>query len=113
MYPFTYHRAGSMEEAAKILGRSPEAKILAGGQTLLATMKQRLAGPSDLVDLGAIRDLKGISEAVGSVRIGAMTTHAEVAGSPEVKTAIPALAELAEMIGDPAVPELRGTTCSA
>lgn len=103
MYPFNYHRAGSTDEAAKLLAGAPEAKILAGGQTLLATMKQRLAGPSDLVDLGGIGDLKGISQEGGGLRIGAMTTHGEVAGSEAVKKAIPALAQLAAMIGDPHV----------
>ena len=103
MYPFNYHQPKSAEEAAHILAANPEAKILAGGQTLLPTMKQRLAGPSDLVDLGAVGDLAAISEKGGTLRIGAMTPHAEVAKSPVVAKAIPALAALAGGIGDPHV----------
>ena len=103
MYPFNYHRAASVEEAAKRLSGAPEAKLLAGGQTLLPTMKQRLAGPSDLIDLARIAGLKGIKADKSGVEIGAMCTHAEVAGSKEVQNAIPALAALAGDIGDPHV----------
>ena len=103
MYPFNYHRAASLDEAAKLLSGSPEAKLIAGGQTLLPTMKQRLASPSDLIDLSRIADLRSIAADKTSVRIGAMATHAEVAGSGDVATAIPALAALAGGIGDPHV----------
>jgi carbon-monoxide dehydrogenase medium subunit len=108
MYNFTYHRAGSVEAAAAKLAESGDAKLLAGGMTLLPTMKQRLAQPSDLIDLNEIGALKGISVAGGAVTVGAMTRHAEVAASAEVKQAIPALARLAGGIGDPAVRN-RGT----
>jgi carbon-monoxide dehydrogenase medium subunit len=85
-----------------------EGKIVAGGMTLLPTMKQRLAAPSDLVDLTKINDLRGIHVGNGVVTIGAMTRHVEVATSAEVQKALPALAALAGMIGDPAVRN-RGT----
>lgn len=103
MYPFNYHRASSVAEAARLLSGADDAKFVAGGQTLLPTMKQRLASPSDLVDLGGIKELKGIAVSGGAVTIAAMTTHAEVAASADVKKAIPALATLAAGIGDPHV----------
>ena len=103
MYPFNYHRAASLQEAAKLISGEPEAKLLAGGQTLLPTMKQRLASPSDLIDLAAIPGLKDIKADKSGVQIGAMCTHAEVAASKEVRNAIPALAALAGDIGDPHV----------
>ena len=106
MYNFEYQKAGSVADAAK--AATGEAKILAGGMTLLPTLKLRLAQPSKLVDLGGIKDLVGIKAEGGGVTIGAMTTHAAVANSADVKKAIPALADLAEGIGDPAVRN-RGT----
>jgi carbon-monoxide dehydrogenase medium subunit len=106
MHNFSYQRPTSLAEAAKLL--SGEAKLLAGGMTLLPTLKQRLAQPSALVDLGAVAELKGIKSEGGGLTIGAMTTHAEVAHSAEVKRTIPALAVLAEGIGDPQVRH-RGT----
>jgi carbon-monoxide dehydrogenase medium subunit len=108
MYNFTYHRAGSVDAAAAKLAEGDEAKLLAGGMTLLPTMKQRLARPSDLIDLNEIAGLSGITVAGGAVTIGATTRHADVAASAEVKQAIPALAKLAGGIGDPAVRN-RGT----
>jgi len=108
MYAFTYHRPTSVHEAADLLAKLEDAKILAGGHTLLPTMKQRLAAPSALIDLGRCNELRGITRSADTVTIGAMTTHAEVACSAEVKDAIPALAELAESIGDPHVRH-RGT----
>jgi carbon-monoxide dehydrogenase medium subunit len=99
MHAFKYHRPPSVADAASLASRG-EAKILAGGQTLVQTMKLRLASPSDLVDLGAIRELAGIKASGSEITIGAMTRHAEVAGSADVKRAIPALAALAGMIGD-------------
>src|SRR3546814_9362500 len=81
---------------------------MAGGMTLIPTLKQRLASPSDLVDLGGIRDLKGIREDGGKLVIGAMTTHATVARDATVRAKIPALAHLADGIGDPQVRN-RGT----
>ncbi len=103
MYNFAYHRPASLAEAASALQGASEGKLLAGGQTLLATMKQRLASPSDLVDLSAIGELKGIRQDGDSLVIGAMTTHAEVAGSDAVKSHCAALASLAGGIGDPQV----------
>jgi carbon-monoxide dehydrogenase medium subunit len=107
MYNFNYLRPASVADAAKAAGGA-DAKLLAGGQTLLPTMKQRLAQPSDLIDLGAIAELKGIKMDGNNLVIGAMTTHAEVAKSSAVKGAIPALAVLADGIGDPQVRN-RGT----
>ncbi|HWA41751.1 MAG TPA: xanthine dehydrogenase family protein subunit M [Hypericibacter adhaerens] len=106
MHNFSYQRPASLADAAKLL--SGEAKLLAGGMTLLPTLKQRLAQPSALVDLAALAELKGIKAEGGGLTIGAMTTHAEVAHSAEVKRTIPALAVLAEGIGDPQVRN-RGT----
>lgn len=103
MYNFAYHRAGSVADAAAALGKADDGKLLAGGQTLIPTLKQRLASPSDVIDLGGIKELKGIKAGGGGVTIGAMTTHAEVASSADVQKAIPALAALAGGIGDPHV----------
>ena len=108
MYAFEYHRPTSVRQAASLLGKAEDAKVVAGGHTLLPTMKMRLAAPANLIDLSQIADLRGIERSARSVTIGAMTTHSEVADSAEVKEAIPALAELAAMIGDPAVRH-RGT----
>jgi carbon-monoxide dehydrogenase medium subunit len=107
MYEFNYHKPGSLNDATSLLGNA-EAKLVAGGMTLIPTLKQRLAKPSDLVDLGAIGNLKGISLDGDTLVIGAMTRHAEVNRSPVVRSTIPALAALAGMIGDPAVRN-RGT----
>ena len=98
MHAFKYHRPSSVNEAAALA--KGEAKLLAGGQTLVQTMKLRLASPSDIIDLGAIKDLAGIKSDGKTVTIGAMTRHAEVSHSADVKKAIPALAALAGMIGD-------------
>src|SRR5438045_5427568 len=107
MYEFDYSRATSLDDAAKRLG-DEDPKLVAGGMTLIPTLKLRLAKPTQLVDLGAIPSLKGISEEGDAVVIGAMTRHAEVNRSDVVKRAIPALAAMAGMIGDPAVRN-RGT----
>lgn len=103
MYETNYHRAGSTAEAADLLSKADDGKILGGGQTLLPTMKQRLAAPSDLVDVTSIADMKGICADGDGVAIGAATTHAEVASSDLVKSKLPGLASLAGGIGDPAV----------
>jgi|SRR3954467_10588425 aerobic carbon-monoxide dehydrogenase medium subunit len=108
MYNFNYHRPSSVADAAALLASHEDAKLLAGGHTYLPTLKQRLAQPSDLIDLGAIAELKGIKEEAGGLTIGAMTRHADVAGSAVVKRVIPSLAALAELIGDPQVRN-RGT----
>jgi len=108
MYEFNYHKPTSLDDIASLLGANEEAKLVAGGMTLIPTLKQRLAKPSDLVDLGAIPSLRGITDAGDAIVIGAMTRHAEVNRSPVVKQGIPALAATAGMIGDPAVRN-RGT----
>ncbi|MGD1876238.1 MAG: FAD binding domain-containing protein [Kiloniellaceae bacterium] len=108
MYDFTHHRPASVDAAAAALSGASDGKIMAGGMTLIPTMKQRLASPSDIVDLGAIDGLKGIKEDGGTIVIGAMTTHAAVAANATVKAKIPALAHLADGIGDPQV-RTRGT----
>jgi carbon-monoxide dehydrogenase medium subunit len=100
MYAFNYHRPASLGEAAALLGGNAEARALAGGQTLVAAMKLRLSQPSDLVDLGGIAELRGIKAGGDTLSIGASMRHAEVAASPEVRQRIPALARLAEGIGD-------------
>jgi len=108
MYDFNYTQAKNVDEAASTFGSASDASYLAGGMTLIPTLKQRLAAPSDLIDLGKIGDLEGITVSGDSVRIGAMTRHAVVAASAEVQKAIPALAKLAGGIGDPMVRN-RGT----
>lgn len=108
MYEFNYHRPNTLEEAADLLSGKDDAQILAGGMTLLPTMKMRLAQPSDLVDLGGIAELSGIEDEGSAVVIGAMTCHAEVAESQLVRSRIPALSSLAAQIGDAQVRN-RGT----
>ncbi len=100
MYTFNYQKAKSVADAAALLAKNGDAKPLAGGQSLIAAMKLRLARPSDVIDLGTLPDLKGIKVDGSTVTIGAMTRHAEVASSAEVRKAIPALASLAASIGD-------------
>src|SRR5713226_1950668 len=103
MYNFTYHRPSGLRQAGNMLEKLEDAKILAGGQTLIPTMKQRLASPANLIDLGRVDGLSGIELKGRSIVIGAMTRHAEVADSPIVQENLPALAELAGEIGDPHV----------
>jgi carbon-monoxide dehydrogenase medium subunit len=107
MYDFAYQKPGSLADAVKALGDDGDAKALAGGMTYIPVLKQRLAKPSTIVDLSGL-GLTGITVANNVVTIGAMTKHATVASSAEVKAAIPALAALAGMIGDDAVRH-RGT----
>lgn len=108
MYQFAYHKPDSAKTAAALASEGEDSKFLAGGMTLLPTMKQRLASPGALVDLGAVKELRGIEVDGKSVTICAMTRHFDVATSAAVAKAIPALADLAGMIGDPAVRN-RGT----
>lgn len=108
MYETTYHRASSVDEAVALFAKGKEAKFLAGGQTLIPVMKQRLAAPSDVIDLTKIKELVGIETSGDTVTIKAATTHFDVAQSGAVQKAIPALAHLASLIGDPAV-RYRGT----
>ena len=100
MHAFEYHRPSSSKDALGLAAKKTEGRYLAGGQSLVQAMKLRLSSPTDLIDLGTIKDLTGIKVSGSAVEIGAMTRHAEVAGSAEVKKAIPALAALAAMIGD-------------
>ncbi|HJQ55824.1 MAG TPA: xanthine dehydrogenase family protein subunit M [Vineibacter sp.] len=100
MYDFAYHKPKSVADAVAAVKKASEGKFMAGGMTLIPTLKQRLARPSDVVDLGAIADLRGIKVAGNTVTIGAMAKHAEVAASADVAKAIPALAKLASGIGD-------------
>jgi aerobic carbon-monoxide dehydrogenase medium subunit len=108
MYETTYHRPSSVDEAAALFAKGSEAEYLAGGHTLIPVMKQRLASPSDVIDLAKIKDLIGIDVSADAVTIKAATTHSDVANSGPVQKAIPALAHLASLIGDPAVRH-RGT----
>ena len=102
MYTFEYHRPESLSGAVADLA-NPDAKALAGGMTLLPTMKQRLASPAALIDLKSVHELAGIAREGDNLAIGAMTRHADVARSNVVQAAIPALAVLAGGIGDPHV----------
>src|ERR1700729_710233 len=108
MYAFTFHRPQTVRQAAGLLTKNEEAKLLAGGQTLLPTMKLRLAGPPQIVDMTLIEGLSGIELRGRSLTVGAMTRHYEVNASPVVQQEVPVLAKLAGMIGDPAVRH-RGT----
>jgi carbon-monoxide dehydrogenase medium subunit len=99
MQTFNYHKPSSTADASKAAAKG-DAKLLAGGQSLLASMKLRLAAPTDLVDLSGVPELRGIKVEGNAITIGAMARHAEVAASPDVKAKIPALAALAGSIGD-------------
>ena len=108
MYTFNYHRPTSLEDARSLFQEAEDGIYLAGGQTLIPTMKQRLAAPSDVIDLTRVEGLNGIEVTRDVVRIGAYTRHAEVAANRDIRTTLPALAGLAECIGDPQVRN-RGT----
>jgi len=108
MYDFAYHRPKSVADAVKLLKGNEEARPMSGGMTLIPTLKQRLARPTDVVDLGDVKELVGIKVEGGNVVIGGMTRHGDVATSADVKSNIPALADLAGHIGDPQVRN-RGT----
>ncbi|MBB5424137.1 carbon-monoxide dehydrogenase medium subunit [Paraburkholderia atlantica] len=108
MYETTYLRASSLDDALAWLREHEDARPLSGGMTLIPTLKQRLAAPSHLIDLTRIEAMRGISVEGDVLRVGALTKHAEVAGSPVVAAAIPALAQLANVIADPQVRN-RGT----
>jgi carbon-monoxide dehydrogenase medium subunit len=100
MHAFEYHRPASSKDAVALAASKPDGRYLAGGQSLVQAMKLRLSSPSDLIDLASLKDLTGIKVSGSSVEIGAMTRHADVAHSPEVKKAIASLAALASLIGD-------------
>lgn len=108
MNKFAFHRPSSVADAVAALKQADEGKLLAGGQSLLPVMKLNLAAPSDLIAVGALKELRGIRVDGNRLIIGAAMTHAEVHASPEVQSAIPALAALAGGIGDPQVRN-RGT----
>jgi aerobic carbon-monoxide dehydrogenase medium subunit len=108
MYATTYHRPSSVDEAASLFAKGTEAKYLAGGHTLIPVMKQRLAAPSDVIDLTRIKELIGVETSGDTLTIKAATPHYDVAQSADAQKAIPALAYLASLIGDPAVRH-RGT----
>jgi carbon-monoxide dehydrogenase medium subunit len=108
MNDFAFHRPASVADALGRFSAAADGRYLAGGQSLLPAMKMGLSMPTDLVELSQVAGLSGITVADGAVRIGATTRHAEVAASSEVRRAIPALAELADQIGDRAVRN-RGT----
>ncbi|HWA92523.1 MAG TPA: FAD binding domain-containing protein [Rhizomicrobium sp.] len=102
-YAFHYRRAASLKEAEALLAANADAKLLAGGQTLIAAMKMRLAQPSDLIDISGLKELSFIRAGEDAIVVGAVAKHFEVAASDEIARAIPALAGLAGSIGDPAV----------
>ena len=110
MYNFNYARPGTVADAAAALAAGAQTRVivLAGGQTLIPTMKQRLTQPGGLIDLAGIGELRGIHKAGNAIGIGAMTTHAEVAGNADIRASLPALASLAQGIADPMVRN-RGT----
>jgi aerobic carbon-monoxide dehydrogenase medium subunit len=105
---FDYYRAGSVAEASQLLQKHPGAKLLAGGHSLIPLLKLRLAAPPALIDIGRIAELKGVTVSDGTVRIGALTTHAALAASADLRTHCPMLSEAARQVGDPAVRN-RGT----
>jgi len=100
MYAFEYHRPSSSKEALDLAAKKTEGRFLAGGQSLVQAMKLRLSAPSDLIDLNGLSDLKALKAEGNTVVVGAMVRHAEVEASSAVQKAIPALAQLAGMIGD-------------
>jgi carbon-monoxide dehydrogenase medium subunit len=110
MFPasFDYHRAESVDDALALLGRLADAEVLAGGQSLIPMMKLRLLQPAAVVDIGGLAELRGIAETGGTVRIGALTTHAELAKSDLLRRRCPLLAEAAAVVADPQVRN-RGT----
>jgi aerobic carbon-monoxide dehydrogenase medium subunit len=108
MYETTYHRPSSVDEAAALFAKGSDSKYLAGGHTLLPVMKQRLASPSDVIDLGSIKDLVGIELSGDALTIKAATTYFDILQSAEVKKSIPAIAHLTSVLGDPQV-RYRGT----
>src|ERR1051326_8504707 len=108
MQAFDYIRPTALTDAVRALQAQPDAKLLAGGQTLIPAMKLRLNRPATIIDLSGIGGLNAITNKGGGLRIGATATHAEIASSPVVRSSIPALAQVAEGIGDPQVRN-RGT----
>ncbi len=108
MYQTTYHRPSSVDEAAALFAKGSESKYLAGGHTLIPVMKQRLASPSDVIDLGKIKELVGVELSADALTIKAATTYFDILQSADAKKAIPAIVHLASVLGDPQV-RYRGT----
>ena len=108
MYNFTFHRPTTVRQAAGLLARNPDAKLLAGGHSLLPVMKQRLAQPSALIDLSLVEGMDTIEQKGRAIVIGAMARHADVAKSPVLREALPGLADVPGAVGDPQVRN-RGT----
>jgi carbon-monoxide dehydrogenase medium subunit len=108
MYNFTFHRPTTVRQAAGLLARNPDAKLLAGGHSLIPVMKQRLANPSALIDLSLVEGLSGVEQKGRSIVIGAMSRHADVAVSSVLQQVLPGLAAVAASVGDPQVRN-RGT----
>src|ERR1700723_1608518 len=108
MYETTYHRPASVAEAAALFAKGSEPKYLGGGHTLIPVMKQRLAAPSDVIDLARIKELVGIEASGDTLTIKAATTYFDIMQSADVKKSIPAVAYLTSVLGDPAVRH-RGT----
>src|SRR5256886_5052338 len=108
MYQTTYHRPSSVDEAAALFDKGWEPKYLAGGHTLIPVMKQRLASPSDVIDLGKIKELVGIEVSADALTIKAATAYFDILQSADAKKAIPAIVHLTSMLGDPQV-RYRGT----
>src|SRR4029077_2149354 len=108
MYNFTLHSSNTVRRAAGLIRRNPEAKLLAGGHSLLPVMKQRLAQPSALIDLSLVEGLSGVEQKGRSIVIGAMTCHADAANSPVLQQVLPGLASVPASVGDPQVRN-RGT----
>jgi aerobic carbon-monoxide dehydrogenase medium subunit len=108
MYETIYHRPASVDEAVALFAKGSESKYLAGGHTLLPVMKQRLASPSDVIDLGKIKDLIGIEVSADALTIKAATTYFDILESADAKKAIPAIVHLTSVLGDPQV-RYRGT----
>jgi hypothetical protein len=108
MYQTTYHRPSSVDEAAALFAKGSESKYLAGGHTLLPVMKQRLASPSDVIDLGRIKELVGIEVSADALTIKAATTYFDIMQSADAKKAIAAIVHLTSVLGDPQV-RYRGT----
>lgn len=106
MYETKFHKASSVDQAISLLGKADDGKLLSGGQTLLPTMKARLAAPSDIIDISGIADMIGVNVKGSTVTIGAATTHAQVASNTALQKACGSVACLAEGIGDPAVRHL-------
>jgi carbon-monoxide dehydrogenase medium subunit len=100
MYDFAYHKPSSVADAVKLLSSDPDARAISGGQTLLPALKHRLNKPSAVVDLSGIAELRGIRREGDKLVVGALTKHKEIAESAEVKAAVPALAKMAQHIGD-------------